>query len=90
MSLSTSFALSQAANDAMSDDSVKASAYALMSIRNEVNSEVFQEMLFHFAANLTAVTASAITSVFMTEEQIKEMVAEAVELHQMAEQLENE
>ena len=90
MSLSTSFALSQAANDAMQDESVKATAFALMAIREGVTDEMFQKLLFEFAANLTAVTASAITHVFMTEAQINEMIAEAMELHDLGHSIENE
>jgi phosphopantetheine adenylyltransferase len=78
--LATSFALSEAVNKAMTDDSVKATAFGLMEVHNVVPEEVFQQLLFEFAANLTAVTASLVTEVFLTEEQIQGMLAESVEL----------
>lgn len=90
MSLSTSFALSQAVNDSMTDESVKMSAFALTEIYQELDREQFQDFLFQFAANLTAVTASAVTHVFMTEQQVTDMVAEAVELTTLTNSIENE
>lgn len=88
--LSTSFALSQAVNDAMKDDSVRLPALLLQETYQEMNKDEFLEALFQFSANLTAVTASLVTNVFMTEEQIKAMVAEAYELAQLSKSIENE
>ena len=90
MSLSTSFALSKAANDAMSDETVKEFAFAFQENYQELDKEQFLEALFVFSANLSAITAALITEVFMTEEQIKEMVAEANALREMAQSIENE
>ena len=88
--LSTSFALSKAANDAMSDETVKEFAFAFQENYQELDKEQFLEALFVFSANLSAITAALITEVFMTEEQIKEMVAEANALREMAQSIENE
>jgi ketopantoate reductase len=78
--LSTSFALSEAVNKAMTEDSVKATAFALMSIHADVTPEMFQKLLFEFSANLTAVTASLVTEVFMTQEEITKMIQESNEI----------
>ena len=88
--LSTSFALSKAANDAMSDETVKEFAFAFQDNYQELDKEQFLEALFVFSANLSAITAALITEVFMTEEQIKEMVAESNALREMAQSIENE
>lgn len=90
MSLSTSFALAQAANEAMTDESVKTTALMLMEVYNQLDPESFREALFAFSANLTSVTASLITQVFMTEEQIEEMITEAYALRDLGDAIENE
>lgn len=88
--LSTSFALSQAVNEAMTDDSVRLPALLLQDTYQEMNKDEFLEALFVFSANLTAVTAALVTHVFMTEEQINAMVAESVELANLGKSIENE
>ena len=88
--LSTSFALSQAANDAMSDETIKQFAFAFQDNYQELDKDQFIEALFVYSANLTAITAALITEVFMTEEQINEMVAEANALRDLAQSVENE
>ena len=88
--LSTSFALSQAANDAMSDETIKQFAFAFQDNYQELDKDQFIEALFVYSANLTAITAALITEVFMTEEQINEMVAEATALREMSQSVENE
>lgn len=90
MSLSTSFALSEAANKAMSDDSVRLPALVLQQTYQQMNPDEFLEALFQFSANLTSITASLVTEVFMTEEQIKEMVAEAIALQHLTDSIESE
>ena len=88
--LSTSFALTEAVNDAMKDDSVRLPALLLQQTYQEMNPDEFLEALFVFSANLTAVTASLVTHVFMTEEQVKSMIAETVELSELGKSIENE
>ena len=90
MSLSTSFALSKAAQDAMSDNDVKEFAFAFQDNYQDLDKEQFLEALFVYSANLTSITAALITQVFMTEEQITEMVAEANALRKIAYDVENE
>lgn len=84
MSLSTSFALIEATNNAMNESSVRATAQALMAVHDGVTPELFQKLLFEFSANLTAVTAQLVTQVFMSEAEIEAMMAEAMELDAMA------
>lgn len=90
MSLSTSFALTQAVNDAMRDDSVRLPALLLQQTYQEMNQDEFLEALFQFSANLTSVTAALVTQVFMTEEQVNEMMAEAIALSDLGKSIENE
>lgn len=86
MSLSTSFALVNAVNDAMADDSVKATAYTLMNIHDNLDEETFLKFMFEYSANLVSVTADLVTRVFMSEDEIKTMIQEAMEIRAAAEQ----
>ena len=88
--LSTSFALSQAVSDAMKDDSVRLPALLLQDTYQEMDKDEFLEALFQFSANLTSVTAALVTHVFMTEEQIRQMITESVELTELSKTIENE
>ena len=88
--LSTSFALTEAVNNAMVEDSVKQTAFTLMEVYNQLDEETFQKMLFNFAANLTSVTASLVAEVFMTKEDIQKMVDETYELAMIGNAIENE
>ena len=88
--LSTSFALSKAATDAMSDESIKEFAFAFQDNYQELDKDQFMEALFVFSANLTSVTAALVTEVFMTKDQINEMLAEANALRDLAQSIENE
>ena len=90
MSLSTSFALTEAVNVAMSDDSVRIPALMLQASYLEMDKDEFIEALFQFSANLTSVTASLVTEVFMTQEEIKKMVDETYELALLGQAIENE
>lgn len=90
MSLATSFALSEAVNESMMDESVRMSALALMETHNELDDEQFRDFLFQFAANLTAVTASYVTNVFMTQEEIDTMMKESVDLVKLGLDIESE
>lgn len=88
--LSTSFALSQAVADAMRDDSVRLPALLLQDTYQEMDKDEFLEALFTFSANLTSVTAALVTEVFMTQEQIKQMITESIELSEISKTIENE
>ena len=90
MSLSTSFALSQAANDAMSDEVVKATAFMFQDTYDQMDRDTFLEALFQFSGNLVAITASLVTEVFMTQEQIEEMVSEAIALQDLSKSVDSE
>ena len=88
--LSTSFALTQAVNDAMRDESVRLPALLLQETYQEMDKDEFLEALFTFSANLTSVTAALVTQIFMTDEQVKQMITESVELTELSKTIENE
>ena len=78
--LMTTFALTNAVNESINDSSVRISGGMLLAMRDEISDEEFAKALYEFSANLVAVTASLVTHVFMTEEQVTAMVAESVEM----------
>lgn len=88
MSLSTSFALVNAVNDAMSDDSVRATAFTLMNVHSSLDEDAFLKFMFEYSANLVSVTADLVTRVFMTEDEIKTMIQETLEIQEAAKQAE--
>lgn len=83
--LMTTFALSNAVNESINDQSVRLLGGLLLSVRDEISDEEFAKALYEFSANLVATTADLVTKVFLTEEQVASMLAEAQELKDNAE-----
>lgn len=78
--LMTQFALTNAINESINDNSVRISGGMLLAMRDELSDEEFSRALYEFSANLVATTADLVTHVFMTEEQILEMIAESKQM----------
>lgn len=78
--LMTNFALTEAINNSIQDESVRMLGGMLLSMRDEITDEEFAKALYEFSANLVATTADLVTHVFMTEEQIQAMIAESIEM----------
>lgn len=76
----TQFALTNAINESINDNSVRISGGMLLAMRDELSDEEFSRALYEFSANLVATTADLVTHVFMTEEQILEMIAESKQM----------
>lgn len=80
MFISTIMALQEAVTNTMKNDDVRSWAGYLVENRDSLTDEQFIEQLFEYSANLTALSSELVTKVFMTQEQIDEMVATSVEL----------
>ena len=72
--LSTALAIQEATQDAVMDDSVMSMASAMYHGKDEMTSEEFAKAMFIYSAHLSALTATLVTSVCLTESQINEMM----------------
>jgi hypothetical protein len=72
--LSTALAIQEATQEAVMDNSVMSMASAMYHNKDEMSTEDFAKALFIYSAHLSALTATLVTSVCLTETQIDEMM----------------
>ena len=72
--LSTALAIQEATQEAVMDNSVMSMASAMYHNKDEMSTEDFAKALFIYSAHLSALTATLVTSVCLTESQIDEMM----------------
>lgn len=72
--LSTALAIQEATQEAVMDNSVMSMASAMYHNKDEMSIEDFAKALFIYSAHLSALTATLVTSVCLTETQINDMM----------------
>ena len=72
--ISTALAIQEATQEAVMDNSVMSMASAMYHNKDEMSTEDFAKALFIYSAHLSALTATLVTSVCLTETQIDEMM----------------
>jgi metal-responsive CopG/Arc/MetJ family transcriptional regulator len=72
--LSTALAIQTATQDAVHDESVMGIASMIFRGRNEMSEEEFIKAMFMYSAHLSALTATLVTSVCLTESELDEMM----------------
>ncbi len=72
--ISTALAIQDATTSAVHDETIMNMAGHLYHARNEMTDDEFVQFLFKYSANLSALTATLVTSVCLTESQMNEMV----------------
>lgn len=72
--ISTALAIQEATQEAVMDNSVMSMASAMYHNKDEMSTEDFAKALFIYSAHLSALTATLVTSVCLTESQIDEMM----------------
>lgn len=86
----TALKLQEAAKNSVSDSEVGVRARFLIDNFETMPPEAFKEFLMEFGLHLAATVTQAVSEVFMTEDQIREMLSEVVEFQKMAEDIDNE
>jgi hypothetical protein len=81
--ISTAIAIQDATTSAVHDETIMNMAGHLYHARNEMTDDEFVQFLFKYSANLSALTATLVTSVCLTESQINEMVDTIKEFDQL-------
>lgn len=83
--LATAIAISQATQEAVFHEDMKALAGDLMNRRNEIDDRTFAKLIYLYSASLASKTADLTTKVLLTETQMKEMLDSINELENMSE-----
>lgn len=86
----TAFALQAAARNSMQEKEVAKRANFIIQNGNLMDEEILKDYLAEFAVHLVAVVCSAVSEVFLTEEQIGEMMNEIAEFEQMSKDISKE
>ena len=81
--LSTALAIQDATKQAINEDVIVNMATNLFIQRDIVSEEDFAKMLFKYSAALAAVTATLVTSVCLTEQQMNDMISVIEEIQTM-------
>ena len=74
------FGLSEITKQAIFDPALMQEAATLLFERDSLDDETFAKNLFDYSAHLSATIASMTTQLFLTEEQMSEMLAAVNEL----------
>lgn len=83
--LATAIAISQATQEAVFHEDMKALAGDLMNRRNEIDDRTFAKLIYLYSASLASKTADLTTKVLLTETQMKEMMDSINELENISE-----
>ena len=81
--ISTAIAIQDATTSAVHDETIMNMAGHLYHARNEMTDDEFVQFLFKSSATLSALTATLVTSVCLTESQMNEMVDTIKEFDQL-------
>jgi mevalonate pyrophosphate decarboxylase len=84
--ISTAIAIQDATTSAVHDETIMDMAGHLYHARNEMTDDEFIQFLFKYSANLSALTATLVTSVCLTESQMNEMVETIKEFEALGEE----
>lgn len=87
--LSTALAIQTATAEAVHDESVMNIASMIFHGRNEMSEDEFAKAMFMYSAHLSALTATLVTSVCLTETQLDEMMNTIKEFDQLGEDITN-
>lgn len=80
--ISTALAIQNATGEALTDFSTMMMARTILENR-DVSQDEFVDMLWKYSASLSALTATLVTSVVLTESQMSDMVESIQEMEQL-------
>lgn len=86
----TALSLSVAARQSIQEEEVAKRANFIIQNGNLMEEQILKEYLAEFAIHLTAVVTQNVTNIFMTEDQISEMMTEIAEFDEMGKNISEE
>lgn len=86
--ISTALAIQGATQDAVMDESVMSMASAMYHNKDEMTPDEFAKAMFIYSAHLSALTATLVTSVCLTENQMNEMIDTIKEMEALGKDIE--
>jgi hypothetical protein len=86
--ISTALAIQEATRDSVMDETILAMASSMYHNKDEMSTEDFAKALFIYSSHLSALTATLVTSVCLTESQLDEMMNTIKEMEQMGKDIE--
>jgi hypothetical protein len=86
--IATAIAIQDATTSAVHDEMIMGMAGHLYHARNEMTDDEFVKFLFKYSASLSALTATLVTSVCLTESQMNDMVDTIKEFDQLEKEME--
>ena len=86
----TALKLQEAAKEGVADSEVSVRARFLIDNFDTMPPEAFKEFLMDFGLHLAATVTQSVAQVFMTEDQIREMLNEITEFQDVANNIDNE
>ena len=81
--ISTALAIQDATKDAIFDNSTISMVKEIIESRNMLDEDALTRALFQYSAHLTALTATLVTSICLTSEQLDSMVDTIREFDQL-------
>jgi metal-responsive CopG/Arc/MetJ family transcriptional regulator len=88
--IATAIALQDATKKSVINKMSLGLAGMLYKERNTATDEEFQDMLFHYSAHLSALTASLVMEAVLTKSQLDEMIDTIKEMESMGKDITNE
>ena len=86
--ISTALQIQDATAHAVHDEQIMEMAGHLYHSRNEMTDSEFMQFLFQYSASLSALTATLVTSVCLTETQMNDMIDTIKEFDELEKEME--
>jgi len=87
--IATAIAIQNATKEAVHDEMSMGFAAHLFHSRNEMSDEDFTRALYEYSALLSSLTATLVTHVLLTEEQMDDMLSDIKEFEQLGKDVTN-
>ena len=87
--IATAIALQQATQEAVHDEITMSVASQLFHARNEMSDNDFVRALFEYSALLSSLTATLVTNVLLTEDQMDAMISDIKEFDELGKDITN-
>lgn len=87
--ISTMLQIKEATEEALFDTELMSLAQFMFQNREHMENEQFAQLLFKYSASLSALTATLVSSICLSESDMSDMVATMKEMNQLTEGLDN-
>jgi prephenate dehydrogenase len=87
--ISTMLQIKEATEEALFDTELMSLAQFMFHSREHMEAEEFAQLLFKYSTSLSALTATLVSQVCLSESDMSEMIATMKEMNQLTEELDN-